>query len=91
MKAIERELKQIYEFRADGVPAHSSIIEALAELKELRKDQSRLDWLASTEQNIGNVMLPKECVEQGLDGGLRGMIDYAMSISSNETELRGLP
>ena len=46
-------------------------------------DTARIDWLASTEQNIGNVMLPTECVKQGLDGGLRGMIDCAMEISSN--------
>ena len=61
----------------------TSVWIAKKDLENLQKDQARLDWLASTEQNIGNVMLPKKCVEQALEGGLRGMIDCAMSISSN--------
>ncbi|MDP3744440.1 MAG: hypothetical protein Q8Q76_08895 [Methylotenera sp.] len=66
-----------------GLEDAALLVKAEDELKELRKDRARLDWLASTEQIIGNVMLPTECVEKNLDGGLRGMIDCAMSISSN--------
>ena len=52
-------------------------------IMNLRKDQSRVDWLASTDQSIGNVMLPTKCVEQELEGGLRGMIDCAMALKPN--------
>ncbi len=45
-------------------------------------DTARLDWLASTEQNIGQVLLPRECVENNLIDGLRGAIDCAMKLDA---------
>jgi hypothetical protein len=48
-------------------------------IRELQKDKIRLDWLAYTGQSIGNVQLPRECVERNV-GSLRGAIDDAMSL-----------
>lgn len=45
-------------------------------------DTARIDWLASTEQNIGQVLLPKGCVENNLIDGLRGAIDCAMKLDA---------
>ena len=45
-------------------------------------DTARLDWLASTKQNIGQVLLPRECVENNLIDGLRGAIDCAMKLDA---------
>ena len=64
-------------------PIKCVALDAIKEIKRLRKDEARIDWLASTEQNIGNVMLPTECVEKELEGGLRGMIDCAMNLKPN--------
>lgn len=47
-------------------------------------DTVRLDWLADAANNIGNVLLPTECVEQHLDS-LRDAIDAAMQIQAAET------
>jgi len=44
-------------------------------------DTDRIDWLASTEQNIGNVQLPTECVENNLCS-LRDAIDAAIKIDA---------
>jgi hypothetical protein len=41
-------------------------------------DKQRIDWLADVNNNIGNVMLPTECVHDNIDGGLRAAIDAAM-------------
>ena len=57
----------------------------LLKLEEKTKDNIRLDWLASTRQNIGNVQLPTECVENNLTS-LRGAIDDAMKIDVAEKE-----
>lgn len=57
----------------------------LLKLEEKTKDNMRLDWLASTRQNIGNVQLPMECVESNLTS-LRGAIDDAMRIDIVEKE-----
>jgi len=46
---------------------------------ELKKDKARLDWLADSEQMIGNIQLPRECVEGNIDS-LRSAIDCAMEI-----------
>ena len=43
-------------------------------------DTKRIDWLADSENVIGNVMLPSICVENGLVDGLRGAIDEAMKL-----------
>ena len=50
-----------------------------AELQELIKDKARLDWLADVNNNIGNVLLPRDIVERNL-GSLRDGIDEAMLI-----------
>ena len=42
------------------------------------KDKERLDWLADTNNHVGNVQLPKNHIKNGLEGGLRMMIDLAM-------------
>lgn len=47
------------------------------ELAELRKDKSRLDWLADPANNIGNVQLPTDCVCRN-PHSLRDAIDDAM-------------
>ena len=52
-------------------------------LAQLEKDKERLDWLASTEQNTGQVLLPTDCVVKNV-GSLRGAIDSAMRISRIE-------
>jgi hypothetical protein len=44
-------------------------------------DTKRIDWLASPNQNIGNVQLPSECVERNIHC-LRSAIDEAMSIDN---------
>jgi hypothetical protein len=44
-------------------------------------DTDRINWLASTEQNIGNVQLPTECVENNLSS-LRDAIDSAIKIDA---------
>lgn len=46
-------------------------------------DTVRLNWLADPANNIGNVLLPTECVEQHLDS-LRDAIDAAMQIQAPE-------
>ena len=53
--------------------------ELITEIDILKKDKVRLDWLSSTDQNIGNVTLPKECVENNI-GSLRDAIDEAMAL-----------
>lgn len=46
-------------------------------------DTVRLDWLADPANEIGNVILPTECVEQHLDS-MRDAIDAAMQIQAPE-------
>lgn len=50
-----------------------------AELTELLKDKSRLDWLADVNNAISNVLLPRDIVERNL-GSLRDGIDEAMKL-----------
>ena len=57
------------------------IAELQKENAELRKDKERLDWLADVNNNIGNVLLPRDIVERNL-GSLRDGIDEAMLIES---------
>ena len=45
------------------------------------KDKARLDWLSNPNNLIGNVTLPKECVENNL-GSLRDAIDAAMELDA---------
>ena len=66
----EAELQQ---FLSDG------IAELQQENNELLKDKARLDWLADVNNNIGNVLLPRDIVERNL-GSLRDGIDEAMRI-----------
>lgn len=42
-------------------------------------DTELMDFLASREQNIANVMLPQEIVIANLGGGLRAMIAATMA------------
>lgn len=46
---------------------------------DLLKDRARLDWLADVDNNIGNVLLPRDIVERNL-GSLRDGIDEAMKL-----------
>ncbi len=49
------------------------------EISALERDRDRLDWLADLDNDAGQVLLPRECVEQALT--LRGAIDLAMARS----------
>ena len=51
-----------------------------ARIDVLQKDADRLDWLADTNNLVGNVQLPTSCVEQNLHS-LRAAIDAAMAQS----------
>lgn len=53
------------------------IAELEAEVERLKADKSRIDWLADPENNIAQVLLPREIVERNL-GSLRDAIDEAM-------------
>lgn len=48
-----------------------------ARIAELERDAARIDWLADTDNEIGQVLLPTECVTNNL-GSLRDAIDAAM-------------
>jgi hypothetical protein len=50
-----------------------------AEVQSLHRDKLRLDWLADSNNNIGNVELPRECVLRHIDS-LRDAIDAAMEL-----------
>ncbi len=50
------------------------------EIEKLRADKRRLNWLADKDNHIGNVQLPRECVERNVHS-LRDAIDDAMKIS----------
>lgn len=47
------------------------------EVKALKRDKERIDWLADPQNNIGNVQLPTACVERN-PHSLRDAIDDAM-------------
>ncbi len=64
----EQELQQLL---SDG------IAELQRENAELKKDKARLDWLADVNQNIGDLILPRDIVERNLSS-LRDAIDEAM-------------
>lgn len=49
------------------------------ELAELRKDKARIDWLASVDNNIAQVLLPTMIVETNLHS-MRAAIDATMMI-----------
>lgn len=48
-------------------------------LLDLLADSRRIDWLADRENRIGNVELPRECVEKNLHS-MRAAIDAAMRL-----------
>ena len=48
---------------------------------ELLKDKARLDWLASVDNKLGGVTLPRDIVERNLCS-MRDAIDEAMAIES---------
>ena len=66
---------ELQQFLSDG------IAELQRENNALRKDKSRLDWLADVNNTIGNVQLPRDIVERNLHS-LRDAIDEAMLIQS---------
>ena len=43
-------------------------------------DNRRINWLADKNNEIGNVQLPRECVEKHIDS-MRGAIDAAMAMN----------
>ena len=47
------------------------------QVQALKRDKERLNWLANPENNIGNVQLPRACVERN-PHSLRDAIDDAM-------------
>lgn len=51
-------------------------------LLDLLADSRRIDWLADRENRIGNVELPRECVEKNLHS-MRAAIDAAMSLPND--------
>lgn len=55
---------------------------AANEIRQLRKDEARLDWLADPSNWIGNVQLPTHCVTANI-GNLRDAIDMAMREQEN--------
>lgn len=58
------------------------------ELQALVNDRERLDWLADRENKIGNVQLPRECVENNLTS-MRGAIDQARRLHLPNAEISG--
>ena len=56
--------------------AHT-LLDAVAYIRKLEEDKKRIDWLADSEQFIGNIQLPTECVENNVHS-LRDAIDDAM-------------
>ena len=58
--------------------------DAVAEIENLTFDKLRLDWLADTENTIGNVQLPTVCVESNIHD-LRAAIDAAMVLHNTDT------
>jgi len=60
----------------------AALLTAVTQLKTERNnaiaDSKRLDWLADPGNTIGNVQLPKDCVENNLHS-LRDAIDAAMA------------
>lgn len=65
----EAELQQLL---SDGIESLQD------ELRELRKDKERMDWLADPDNSVGSVMLPKYIVENNICS-LRDGIDQAMN------------
>ena len=68
----EQELQQLL---SDG------IAELQRENAELRKDKARIDWLADVNQNIGDLILPRDIVERNLHS-MRAAIDEAMVVDN---------
>lgn len=50
------------------------------ELLRLRADSRRLDWLADPANKLGQVLLPRRCIEENPDS-MRAAIDMAMEQS----------
>lgn len=68
---------QTFHERSEGWrPAVAVLAE---EVRRLRRDEARLDWLADLDNTIGNVQLPFKCVEANVSS-MRGAIDAAMAL-----------
>lgn len=63
----------------DGRELAALLDEAIAELRRVRDDAARLDWLADRDNTIGNVQLPTVCVMNNLHD-MRAAIDEAMQL-----------
>jgi hypothetical protein len=53
--------------------------QAADEIERLIADEQRLDWLADRENKIGNVQLPRECIQVNMHS-MRAAIDAAMAL-----------
>jgi len=58
-------------------------------IKKLRFDKKRLDWLADTSQNLGEVLLPNDCVLNNIHS-MRAAIDAAMKLDFNKRYLENI-
>ena len=77
-------IARIIEFGGKADPdTEASLVSDAKEIITLvnSKDKARLDWLSNHNNLIGNVTLPKECVENNL-GSLRDAIDAAMELDA---------
>lgn len=55
-------------------------LDMAAEITRLRRDELRMDWLAHPDNQAGQVLLPRDCVEAHPDD-MRAAIDTAMARS----------
>lgn len=68
----EQELQQLL---SDG------IAELQRENAELQKDKARIDWLSDVNQNIGDLILPRDIIVRNLHS-MRAAIDEAMVVDN---------
>ncbi len=63
---------------------HAYLLDQAAyRIRKMELDVIRLDWLSDRSNHIGNVQLPRECVERNIDS-LRSAIDDAMSLDEDK-------
>jgi hypothetical protein len=79
LRRHEIDLQKIEQLK-DGCVKLNFEIDSLAEKLRLCADKARIDWLADTDNQIGNVTLPSECVLAN-SHSLRAAIDAAMQIA----------
>lgn len=64
---------------------HSIGSDAADLIEALAHDARRLDWLADRDNQIGSVLLPRECIERNFHS-MRAAIDAAMKLPREEPE-----